>query len=137
MPMSDTNTGFSPEVVAQFFRTMSEFNSRLKDISVDFKEFRAEVAIDLKSVQKTLAEGHTMFATHSMILKNVTEWQAKKEAECAKHQAGTAELMKTLQAIREELQLLKGQRDGIGLFWKFLIGFAALCGALAAIWAKH
>jgi septal ring factor EnvC (AmiA/AmiB activator) len=130
-------TGFSPEVVAQFFRTMSEFNIRLKELSVDIKDVRQELSTDLKAVQKALAEGNAMFARHTEILKSIMDWQANKERECQKHQAGTAELTKTLQCIREEIQLLKGQREGIGLFWKFLIGFAALCSAIAAIWAKH
>jgi len=64
-------------------------------------------------------------------------WEKSKDDDCCRHKALTAANEAKVNAMQNEITAIKATGQGIGLFWKALIGVASISGVLAAIWAKR
>ncbi len=156
--MTDTNTGFDPTVVAQFFRTLEEFRSgnaefqrqllaTVNDLREDIKELRKE----LQDVRQELADGNRTFGVQEQQISAIRDWEKRKEEECRRHQEETRALrdemlererkqeetlrqaQKETQAVQNEMRELKAAGTGIGLMWKFIIGAVGLIGSATGV----
>lgn len=123
---SAPNSGFDPTIVAKFFAALAELRDEIR-----------EVRKELHEVRKELATGNAAMATHTEKFKSMESWQTAKSAECLRHQELTTKVTEAIHRLREDMELLRGQKEGIGIFWKFLIGLATLSSILAAFLAKH
>jgi chromosome segregation ATPase len=149
--MSDTNTGFDPSVVAQFFRTLEEFRSgnaefqrqllaTVNDLREDIKELRKEI----QDVRQQLADGNRTFGIQDQQISAIRDWEKRKEEECRRHQEETRALreemlererkqaeslrqaQKETQTVQNEMRELKAAGTGIGMMWKVIIGAVGL-----------
>ena len=144
--MSDpTPTGFDPTVVAQFFRTLSEFREGNQDFQRDMRGIFCglqqdikELRKDIQDVRRELAEGNRMFGVHEEQLRQASEWRKQKEGECQRHQALTQHMTETIHTMRQDMERQKGAAEGIGIGWKVLTGLLGLAiGAAGTAIAIH
>jgi len=154
--MSDTNTGFDPTVVAQFFRTLEEFRSgnaefqrqllaTVNDLREDIKELRKEI----QDVRQQLADGNRTFGIQEQQISAIRDWEKRKEEDCRRHQEETRAIreemlererkqaetirqaQKETQSVQNEMRELKAAGQGMSLTWKIIVG--ALGFLVAAI----